>query len=391
MFKYKSQIYKLLLYDKLEVRLNKIKILQVIGTLRIGGAENVAMNFLRYIDKNKYQCDFLVYSENKEGYEEEAKQLGAQIIRISSPKKGYYNYYKNIKKILLEGKYDIIHSHTMLSNGIVLKAAYSAGVNKRISHAHSSEAGKKENIIYKLYTYFMKKSINKYATDFVSCSESAGLFLYGKKIFEEKGIIIPNTIETDKYKFNTEVRKQMRKKMNIDNNFVIGNVGRLADVKNHIFLLDIFKEFHKNNENSILLIVGEGELRNELELKIKELNLEDNVILTGARDDVPELLQVMDVFVFPSRFEGLGIAIIEAQATGLYCFISENLPKELNVTNNITRISLYESAQNWAEEITRLVDYNRTDTSKEIIKAGYDTINLRKYIEKLYSDNNGDE
>lgn len=365
----------------------KIKILHVIGALHIGGAENMAMNFSRYIDRNRFQCDFLVFGKRIGEYESEAINLGAKVIHIDAPSEGYLAYAKNLKAILEDGNYDVIHSHTLLNNGLTLKIAYNAKIKKRISHSHSTNSGKIETLRYKIYSFIMKQIIKVYATEYLACGLDAGEYLYGKNVFKAKGIVINNGIDLEAYLYNEKKRAKIREEFGINNYMVIGHVGRFAEVKNHMFLLDVFKQINNINKDTILLLVGDGELRKDIESKIRTLNLEDNVLLIGNRNDVSDIMQAMDVFVFPSLYEGLPVVLIEAQASGLSCLVSSNITKELDMTNIISYISLEQSPNKWAEKVLDILKNNIRCTNFHKIKnAGYDIYDAIKRLENVYSE-----
>jgi len=364
---------------------SKTKILQVIGSLETGGAEKVVMDFGRYLDKSRFQCDYLVFGDNVGDNENEAISLGSNVIRIPKPKDNYIKYFNNLKKVLKDGKYNVVHSHQFLNNGLVLKAAYDVNIKKRISHSHSTSSGRKEDIKYKLYSHCMRKIIRKYATHFISCGLDAGDFLYGEKLFKDKGIVINNGVDSKSYGYNIETRNKLRLQLGIDKKLVMGHVGRLAPVKNHDFLVDIFYEVNKLKPDSVLLIVGEGELRSTIENKIRSLGLKDKVIFTGLRSDVSDILQAMDVFVFPSLYEGLPLTLIEAQASGIQCLVSTNVTTQSKVTDLISFISLEKSKEEWAKKVVENSMYYRTDWSEEINKKGFDVYTTIKELESIYT------
>ncbi len=364
----------------------KIKVLHVIGSLNVGGAENVAMNYARFIDRTKFQCDYLVFGEEEGTYEKEAIRLGSKVIHSNSPRKGYSNFLKNLKMILRNGKYDIVHTHTLLNNGLILKAASSVKITKRVSHSHSTDSGKKETFFYKIYAFLMKRLIRKYATDFLACGKDAGEYLYGEKLFKEKGVVIHNGIDTQKFIFNENKRSIVRKKLFKNHNLVIGHIGRLSEVKNHLFLLDIFNELQKLNRNTSLLIVGDGVLRLTIERKVKELELEDSVFFLGMRSDIEDILQAIDVFVLPSFFEGFPVTLIEAQASGLPCVISSSITPQVKVTELVTFLSLDESAQVWAEKILDCARTERSDKSEEMREKGFDVYKTLRQLENIYEE-----
>lgn len=362
----------------------KIKILHVIGSLKIGGAENIAMNFIRKIDRNKFQCDYLVFGNDKGEYEEEAISLGANVIHINSPKNNYLKYIIDIKDILKKGRYDVIHSHMLLNNGLILKIAKYVGIKKRISHSHSTNSGRKENLVTSIYSNIMKKMILKNSTDFIACGKDAGEYLYGIKKFKQDGITINNGIDTEKYRYNENIREHIRKKLNLENNIVVGHIGRFVDTKNHDFLLDVFHEFNKKYENSRLLLIGDGELRGQIESKIQKLNLEGKVIITGMITDVYNVQQAIDIIVFPSKYEGFPVSIIEAQASGIPCVISSSVTDQVKIIDNIKFININEPLDIWVDNISSFIDIKRKDTSKELILNGFDINSSIKIMEKIY-------
>jgi glycosyltransferase involved in cell wall biosynthesis len=218
-------------------------------------------------------------------------------------------------------------------------------------------------------------------TDRFACSQKAGTFLFGKKDFA----IINNAIEVKKYIFNEETREKIRTKLNLNNKFVIGHVGRLSIEKNHLFLLDVFAQVHNKCIDSVLLLVGEGALKLKIKEKVKALGLEDNVVFLGVCSNVNEIYQAMDVFVLPSLFEGLPTVGIEAQTAGLMCFFSDEVTPEVKVTNFVQFISLKNNASYWSEQILKYSNgYKRYDKSEILIQAGYDIKNTAKQLEDFY-------
>lgn len=365
--------------------MKKIRILHVIGTLHIGGAEAVAMNYFRFIDRKKFTCDYLVYGDEVGEYEEEVYKLGGNVIRIPMPNKGYKEFYKNCVKVFEEGKYDIIHAHTLLNNGIVVKAAKKANIKVRISHSHNTKNRPKETFISLAYAKFMKILIKKYSTNFLACAKDSGIFLFGKKHFDKYGIVINNGINTSNFIFKEDLRNQIRKELDIENKIVIGNIGRFVEQKNQVRLLEIFREILNKEEKSVLLIVGDGELRDVLKKKAIDLGINHAVRFLGTRSDVSNILQGMDVFLFPSIFEGLGIALIEAQASGLMCYASDVIPREAKVSNLIEFISLDKDNFHWSERVlSKLNSYKRKNMESIICDSGYDIKHEVKRLEKVY-------
>jgi len=278
----------------------KKKVLQVIGALTIGGAETVAMNLFRYIDKNIYEFDYIVFGDKIGSCEVEMINIGAKIIHVNHPSSNHFMFCRQLDHIIKEnGPYDIVHSHTLLNSGFVMKIAAKNGVKCRVSHSHSIQSKVSSSLILRIYEKVMRYLIIKYSTHYAACGIAAGNYLFGEKLFSRKGIIIKNGIDAVKYKFNNNTRRIIRRELNISDNFVIGYVGHFAAVKNLDFLIDVFKQIHTLNPSSVLLLVGDGNERIKLENKIKEFGLEANVIMTGNISNVNEMLNAMDVLFFP--------------------------------------------------------------------------------------------
>ncbi|WP_342478829.1 glycosyltransferase [Paenibacillus sp. FSL H7-0350] len=370
--------------------MNKIKILHVIGTLKVGGAETVAMNYFRFINRNIFNCDYLVYGDEIGEYEEEVYKLGGNVIRIPKPSDNYNEFQINCQNIFKKGGYDIVHSHTLLNNGLVMKAAKKAGVKARICHSHNIKNRPKENLITFLYAQYMKILIRKNSTDFLACAREAGIYLFGRKKFESKGIVIKNGIETSKFLYDSNIRGKTRENLSIENKFVVGNIGRLVDQKNQKYLLEIFQMVLKEIPDSILLIVGDGALRGCLEEKSKSLGIGSAVRFLGSRDDIKDLLQAMDVFVFPSLFEGLGIVLVEAQTSGLKCIVSNTIPREAGISNLIEFVDLNQRKEYWANLIiSKKNEMERSNMEGIISKSGYDIKSVVKKLERIYIDSLG--
>lgn len=357
-----------------------IRIAQIIGKWVGGGVEAVVMNYYRNIDHEKIQFDFICDSDSTNIPYEEIEKLGGKVILIP-PYQKVFKYQKELRKVLRDGNYKIVHSHINTLSVFPLYAAKRVGVPVRIAHSHSTTNKKemKKNILKQILRPFSKV----FATDYMCCSELAGRWLFGNKEYDKGNVyLLNNAIDLDKFKYNEKVRKEKRKESNIqDDTLVIGHVGRFVEQKNHRFLIEIFDEIHKQNNNSILLLAGQGPLMEEMKEKVKKLNLEDNVIFLGQRSDINELYQVFDVFLLPSLYEGLPVVGVEAQATGLLCELSRDMTKETKVLDTTRFISLDKSAKEWSSII--LDDYSkfkRNDTAFEITKNNF---NIKKEASKL--------
>lgn len=362
-----------------------IRIAQIIGKWVGGGVEAVVMNYYRNIDRNKIQFDFICDEDSTNIPYDEIKKLGGKVI-IIPPYQKVIEYHKALKKVLKEGNYKIVHSHINTLSVFPLFAAKCVGVPVRIAHSHSTSNKKewKKTLMKNALKPFSKV----FATDYFACTEHAGRWLFGDKEYDKGNVyLLNNAIDLDKFKYDEKVRKRKRKELGIkDDTFVIGHIGRFVAQKNHTFLIDIFNELHKKNKKTILLLIGQGPLMDEIKEKVEDLNLTKNVIFLGQRDDVNELYQAMDLFFFPSLYEGLGMVLIEAQASGLPCVCSTEVPKIAKVTNNLVFIPLFSSREEWTLKIVKLLKkYERKDCKKYIQKHSYDITEESKKLEKKYN------
>lgn len=370
-----------------------IRVAHIIGKWLGGGVEAVVMNYYRHIDRSKIQFDFLCDEDSTNIPYEEIEKLGGRVILIP-PYQKVFKYQKELIRIFKENNYKIVHSHINTLSVFPLRAAKKAGVKVRIAHSHSTTNKKewKKNLLKQVLRPFSKV----YATDYMCCSELAGRWLFGDKAYDSgKVYLLNNAIDLDKFKYNESLRKEKRKELGIsDDTLVIGHIGRFVAQKNHTFLIDIFNEVHKKNNNSILLLAGQGPLMEEIKNKVKELKLNDSVRFLGQRNDVNELYQAFDVFCLPSLYEGLPVVGVEAQASGLLCILSNAMTKETKVLDITKFISLNNTPKDWADSILDDVKkYKRIDTSKEMTSKNFNIREEAKKLEKYYLNlyNNGGE
>ena len=362
-----------------------IRVLHVFSQMNRGGAETMIMNLYRNIDRNKVQFDFIVHTKKPCSYDDEIRSLGGYIYHIPRyTGKNHFQYIRAWNEFFLNNpNYKIIHGHVRSTATIYLGIAQKKGLTT-IAHSHSTSSGKGIPAIVK---NFFQYPIRNKADYFFACSQPAGEWLFGKEVCEKENyFILKNAIEAQKFVFNQGVREEKRNELGIQENFVIGHVGRFDNAKNQNFLIDVFKEVHNKNKGAILLLIGDGILRTSLTKKVEDLGLAKNVIFTGVRSDIPELYQAMDIFVFPSRYEGLGIAVVEAQASGLKCIVSDNVPKEAFLTDLIVSLSLQNPLKDWVEIILEnQPPVKRKDLYKKIRNAGYDISDNIAWIENFYS------
>lgn len=336
------------------------QILQITGQLAKNGTETFIVNLLNNINRSKYHFDFLVGREMQGGYYEEVRKLGSDIHVIPFTRLGLLKNWKKINKFFKENanKYDAVHFHgnSFCSLEVLLLAKH-YGIKNIIVHAHNSKTfGFYNKILHKLYRHY----IDKIATYYLACSDLAREWGYKGSIVYNKSVVIPNGIDLIKYRYDEDLRKQARREFMIGNGLVIGTVGRLTEVKNQTFLIDIFNIIFKNKPDSYLMIIGDGELKEELKQKVKDLHIEKNVIFTGVRSDVPFLLNALDAFVLPSLYEGLPFVGIEAQANGLPTFISDNVSKQIVLSSNTHLLNLSTDSGGWAKYIMEHVNVGRT-------------------------------
>ena len=362
-----------------------VRVLHALGGMNRGGQETFIMNVYRSINREKLQFDFLLNNPRKCDYEDEIISLGGTIHRV--PRR-YPNYLLHLKCLNTFFKnntqYNIVHQHTNSCSAIsTLICAKKHGFKRIIIHSHNSrpDAG----FGTKIFDYLYKPRIKKYATHYFACSELAASNLFSKYVKKNEVIIIKNAIDTDVYRKNDVKRKKKRIAMKVDEKFVIGHIGRFSSVKNHSFIIEVFRVIHAKNPDVFLLIVGEGELRTAIEEKVDLLGLKDSVIFTGVRSDVPDLLRTMDVFLLPSLYEGLPVTLVEAQASGLPCVVSDVVTKEVAITDLIEFIPLSESAAYWADRLMVYTEgYERRDTQKAIKQAGFDIKDVASWLEEFY-------
>lgn len=358
-----------------------IRILHILQRMEAAGIQTLLMSIYRRIDRSKIQFDFLVHYKEDQFFDHEIEELGGKVYKLSVREDhDLIKYNKELKRFFKNHpEYKIVHGHMPVLGFFYLRAAAKANVPVRIAHAHTDQH---YNTIKGYISYVMKYLYPVYATDCFACSESAGKYIFGKRKFR----ILKNAIQTDRFIYNEEVREKKRRELGIRNCFVIGHVGRFAEHKNHKFLIEIVSEIVKIRHEAVLLLIGNGELRNQIEKQVDSLDLRQHVRFLGVREDVNELYQAMDAFVFPSIFEGLGIVNIEAQASGVMTFCSDAVPKEANVSPVYTTISLSEPSEKWAKIIIDKVDHRepRRNMEKYIVASGYDISTATEQMTRFY-------
>lgn len=371
-----------------------MRVLHVTEVLDAAGIESFIMNVYRHIDKSKIQFDFFIMRNKKEYYEDEILSLGGHkfycdfsneknvLLKIRKEAKVLYNFLKN-------HKYRVVHVHACTPlRALYIKAAKKAGVEKVIMHSHSAAISGKSFIKRVFYRYY-RHVITKYATDYFACSKAASKWMYEAKIINKKlDKVIHNGIDTEVFKFNENIRNQYRDSLKLAGCFVLINTGRFTEQKNQSFILEIFKQILIKIPNCKLLLLGDGPLKDSVKAKSSFLEIDDKVIFLGVRNDVGKLLQAADCFIMPSLYEGLPVAGIEAQCSGLPCVFSNNVTYEVKITENVVFLSLEDSKLIWADTIFDFLNKNiDRNVLKEIVNNGYDISSTVDILTNIYLGN----
>lgn len=353
-----------------------LRVLHFQGRMGKGGAETFMMNAYRNIDRTKIQFDFLIYDdfEDVKPYNKEIHELGGKIYSAPNPNKNILAYIQAVKKLLKDKHFDIVHNEIFFGGGLNLLLAKQAGISKRVAHSHATTDGKGNNIAMNAIRKIFQRMLLKNATDYLACSYEAGIGLYGE---DQSFIFVPNGIDLNLYRSVSTDKDIIKEKIGIPKDaFVVGNIGRFEDQKNHAFLLDIFEQIVQQNPQSVLILIGEGSLEEEIKKIALSKKIQKNVLFLGVRDDIPELLKIMDVFLMPSLYEGLPISAVEAQAANVKVVLSTNVSSETKLSNNVQFISLEESSEKWAMEtlkqpyrnspLPQIEDYDMRKTAREL-------------------------
>ena len=351
-----------------------------------GGIESFLHNVIMEMDLSQLEIDIVASQICESVFTADLKEKGVKFYELSGSQRKLWQNHKTFRQLLEKRQYDVVHLN--IFQGFSLYYAYLAkryGVPIRIAHSHNTALRQSRTRWLKLLVHNAAKCfLAKNATDYWGCSKLAAEFMFPKDVVE-KYEFIPNGIDVDKFRFDNKVREKIRKDLDIENKIVIGNVGRLCYQKNQEYLLEVFAKLQSQKPNSVLLLVGEGELKAELRQKAEKLGIADKVIFYGVTDKVEQLLWAMDLFVFPSRFEGLGIAVVEAQAAGLPVICSDNVPDEAVVTDLVQKIKLSAGMDSWTEEILHSQNYaDRLEANTQVQKSGFAVGDVSRRVEKTY-------
>lgn len=362
-------------------------------TSNYGGVESVIINYYKNFDRSKIHFDFICNTPDKIAYEDELESMGSKIYHLPKKRKNPIRYFSKLNYFFDNYAQDfdcLWFNVNNLVNIDCLRLAKKYGIKRRIVHSHNSRMldDGAEGYIKKYIHKYHKRKIGLYATDLWACSNDAAKWMFPQALFYRLKII-KNAINVDLYKFQENKREYLRKKYRLHNSFVIGNVGRLSYQKNQIFLLKVFKKFQEKNKNSKLVLMGDGEKKNELKLEARKLNIEDDVLFLGMVKDTASWYSAFDVFAFPSLFEGLGIAGIEAQANGLPVIATKDkIPYEIKINNNFEFIELDNSTNEWVEGLTKFKRItNQKQISNNFKEKGFDIFSAKDYLEKMFLNN----
>ena len=361
--------------------MGKINVLHVVGRMDRGGTEALIMSLLRKVDRTKLQYDIVEQTEDICSHDQEIQALGSVIYRCPAISLlGLGAYRKWWRRFLTEhDEYQIVHGHSRGSAPIYLREARRAG-RITIAHCHNNSFGKGlKGVIRKIW----QTPLRNLADINLACSRDAGISQYGRN---NPFIVINNGIEPEKFAFDQDKRTVMRAKLSFDGRFVVGNVARFVEQKNHTFLLEIFRELLSMEPKAVLLLIGSGPLEEKMRLKAKEMHIDDAVIFSGEHSNIADYYQAMDVFVLPSLFEGLGIVNIEAQCAGLPCFVSDNVAPEAKITDLLAFLSLTDGPEKWALEIIKgwKESGERRARVEDVQEKGFDINRTAQQLQELY-------
>lgn len=363
----------------------KLKVLRIIGECKTGGTETIALNYYKELDHKKIGMDFLFYGESLQRFNDVLNKNGDHVINIELYTKNMIKSILQIRDAVKAGNYDIVHAQLNALNFFPLFGAWLGGAKVRLASNHST-ANMKYEFKKSLVKYILRPTVKLVATHYAACSEYAGAWLFGQKNIDNGKVkVIHNAIDLSKYSYQDEERESVRKEMGWTGKFVIGHAGRFIAQKNHRFIIEVFKEVHKEFPESILVLAGEGNLQQEIKQKVENLGLSEYVHFLGLRFDMDRLMQGLDVFLFPSLYEGLGNVVTEAQAVGLHIVASDVVPQEVKMTEYVDFLSLSDSVEKWAATVCQYIGgYSRVDTHKILTENGYEICTAAKALEDYY-------
>lgn len=360
--------------------MKKAKVLVIAASLRIGGAEKVARDIALHVQPGRYEFHYIVFGEDIGAYEHQLQEKGCTIFHLAEPSDSYSQFLKALRKLMKTHRYDIVHAHNMFNCGLSMLVAKINGVPIRITHSHSALVNG-GGLVKTAYEKLMRFLILTCSTDLVGCGEKAGQRLFGEKAWAKRGNLILNGIDIASFAYDVQKRSTIRGQLALGDRFVLGHAGHLVEVKNQAFLLDLMPEVLKHRPEAMLLLLGEGPDQPMLEQKIRDMGLKNHVIMTGNVTNVADYLSAMDVFVFPSLYEGLPLSILEVQANGLPCVISDSVPPDVFLTDLIHPLSLQDAKEIWVDMI---VAQERKETERYNCQLRGSDYAVEIAMEKIY-------
>lgn len=352
-----------------------IRVLQIIGSLERGGAETFLVNLYRNIDRTKIQFDFAIYNVPTEnGYYQEVIDMGAKVFIVPTKSKGMVKNFRAVQKIVRENHYTMVWRYAdSCFAAIDLLAAKSVGASQLILNSRSAHTESMPIAVH----HILKSLLPLVVTKNYACGIKAGKWMFGKHPFE----VLNNGIDVEDFRYDEILRKKHRQEFHLQDKIVIGHVGRFVGFKNHKLIIDIYEKFREKISDSALVLVGVGELFPQIQKLVKEKGLEKDVLFTGNRNDVPEMLQMMDTFIMPSFYEGFPRACLEAQAAGLPCVISSTISQEVDVTGNVSFVDLDAPVEVWVDKLVEKCGSKAEDNVELLREAGYDIKDVAKRVE----------
>lgn len=360
--------------------MKKTKVLVIAASLRIGGAEKVARDIALYAPPGKYEFHYVVFGDEIGAYESQLLEKGCYIFNLAEPSDSYPRFLQDLWNLMQTHQYDIVHAHNMFNCGLSMLVAAWAGIPVRVVHSHSAlDDG--NGMVKRVYEAVMRSLILTCATDLVACGVKAGQRLFGKCAYKHRGKLILNGIDVRSFAFDCDSRAVIRSQLNAADRFVLGHVGHLMEVKNQAFILDLMPAVLERKPDALLVMLGEGPDRPMLEKKIHDMGLDDHVIMTGNVTNVADYLSAMDVFVFPSLYEGTPLSILEVQANGLPCVLSDGVPEDVFLTDLIHPLSLSAPKEKW---VNMIVQCERKETDVYNWQLRCSDYAVETAMEKIY-------
>ena len=363
--------------------MDKRKILIVAASLRIGGAEKVARDIALHDSHQEFEYHYIVFGDQVGEYESELQAHGCRIFHLPPPSRSYRVFWRELRQLMKEHRYHAVHAHNMFNCGLSMAAARCTGVPVRISHAHSA-LDYERSWVKRLYEGFMRMLILSCSTDLVACGVKAGIRLFGQRAYERRGKLILNGINVEACRFDPQRRNALRRELGFENDFLIGHTGHLMDVKNQQHLIRLMPKILAQKPNARLILLGEGPDRQMLEELVRSLDLEDRVLMPGNVRNIPDWLSAMDVFAFPSLYEGTPLSVIEAQANGLPCILSTGVPADVHLTDLVQTLALSDREASWTDAICSARRGQPEQYARLLLDSDFHTARAMEQLFQIY-------